>query len=112
MTMQQASASLVETIRGIWADVLDEPTVGLSDNFFDLGGHSVLMHMVRDRLSAALGRDVDLMDLFVHPTVGTLAQYLDTSADAGAAGSEPTSPVQHARVSSRLDELRLRRERS
>ncbi|MCP4658786.1 MAG: amino acid adenylation domain-containing protein, partial [bacterium] len=67
---------LEQTIAGIWQEVLEVETVGLSDNFFDVGGHSLLLAQVRSRLREHLGRELPLMDLFRHPSIRTLADYL------------------------------------
>jgi amino acid adenylation domain-containing protein len=66
-----------QIVAGIWQEALKVEKVGIQDNFFDLGGHSLLLVRVQARLQEALGRDVALMDLFKHPTVSSLARYLD-----------------------------------
>jgi len=48
----------------------------MRDNFFDLGGHSLLMVQVHSRLCAALGRDLPMVEMFQHPTVSALAAHL------------------------------------
>ncbi len=63
-------------IAGIWREVLNLPEVGVQDNFFDLGGHSLLLVRVQRRLRETLGRDLPLVDLFRFPTVASLAGYL------------------------------------
>ncbi|HVG11012.1 MAG TPA: amino acid adenylation domain-containing protein [Thermoanaerobaculia bacterium] len=63
-------------IAGIWREVLSLPAVGVQDNFFDLGGHSLLLVRVQRRLRETLGRDLPLVDLFRYPTVASLAGYL------------------------------------
>lgn len=72
-------------VADIWSDVLDLPCVSAEENFFDLGGHSVLLHAVRDRLTRDLGRDIELVDLFDHPTVRSLAGHIDGTKATGAA---------------------------
>jgi acyl carrier protein len=57
--------------------VLGRPRVGAEDNFFDIGGHSLALVAVAARLSAALGRDVPVVELFRFPTIATLAGFLD-----------------------------------
>jgi amino acid adenylation domain-containing protein len=64
-----------------WRTVLDLPAVGRDDNFFDLGGHSLLMALVHEELEGALGRRVPMSELFAHPTVGGLAAHLSGAAD-------------------------------
>jgi hypothetical protein len=64
----------------IWSEVLQVPHVGVEQNFFDLGGHSVLLHMVHDRIVARLGMNPPLIELFQYPTVRGLAAYLEGNA--------------------------------
>jgi acyl carrier protein len=50
--------------------------VGVNDNFFDLGGHSLLMVRLRNKLREALSVQPTIIDLFRYPTIGALARYL------------------------------------
>ncbi|MEZ0308395.1 MAG: MupA/Atu3671 family FMN-dependent luciferase-like monooxygenase [Ramlibacter sp.] len=68
--------ALEKTIATIWAEVLGLPGVGTSDNFFDLGGHSLLVVQVQRRLREACGREVSITDMFRLPTVRALAAHL------------------------------------
>jgi polyketide synthase PksJ len=63
-------------IASIWAHALGRPEVGLEDNFFDLGGHSLLLVRVHTRLMDELGAKVRLVDLFANPTVARMAKLL------------------------------------
>jgi len=67
---------LEQQISQIWGEALQVARVGLHDNFFDLGGHSLKMAQVHARLREVLGRDVSLLTLFQYPTVGTLTAFL------------------------------------
>ncbi|WP_394823181.1 amino acid adenylation domain-containing protein [Pendulispora albinea] len=76
----QAPEGEVETqIAAIWGELLGLEKVGMNDNFFDLGGHSLLVVQVRARLRELYGRDLRTTDLFQHPTVRTLARFLAPS---------------------------------
>ncbi|MFI7136120.1 phosphopantetheine-binding protein [Nonomuraea sp. NPDC050153] len=66
----------------IWCEILKLRTVDISDNFFDLGGHSRLLPRMRDRLREALGADLRLIAFFEHPTVRTLARHIDGDSRA------------------------------
>jgi amino acid adenylation domain-containing protein len=74
--------AIQQLIAKIWQEALLIERVGLDDNFFDLGGHSLLVARVRFTLREKLGRDVALMDFFTYPTIRTLAQRLDEAAEA------------------------------
>jgi amino acid adenylation domain-containing protein len=75
---------LERSIAGIWRELLGITQVGTNDNFFDLGGHSLLMPGLQARLAATLGHEVPLVELFQYPTVGSLARYLGQPASSRA----------------------------
>jgi amino acid adenylation domain-containing protein len=75
-----------QLIADIWAEVLGVPRVGLGDDFFALGGHSVLAAKVRMRLQAAFGVDLSLPVLFQTTTVTALAAVVHTEIEAELAG--------------------------
>jgi acyl-coenzyme A synthetase/AMP-(fatty) acid ligase len=72
-----------EIVGGVWRDVLGVPGVGRHENFFDVGGHSLLLLQVRSRLCAMLGSQIPLVEMFRHPTIGSFAAWLG-SQDVGA----------------------------
>ena len=76
---------LEQMIAGFWRQVLGTAQVGRTDNFFDLGGHSLAMVKVHERLTSALSSqsaltNLTLVDMFEHPTVSALAQHLRRAA--------------------------------
>ena len=58
--------------------------VGAEDNFFDLGGHSLLLVRVQARLARELGVEVPMVELFQHPTVRALARWLQEGGGSDA----------------------------
>jgi amino acid adenylation domain-containing protein/non-ribosomal peptide synthase protein (TIGR01720 family) len=70
-----------------WAQLLGVERVGLYENFFDLGGHSLLIPQVQARLTQALKREIPAVAFFEHPTVASLARHV---AEAG----EVSAPLQ------------------
>ncbi|GAA2777047.1 phosphopantetheine-binding protein [Saccharopolyspora taberi] len=68
----------------IWAEVLQLPRVGVEQNFFDLGGHSLLVHVVHERITGEFPKTPPLVELFRHPTVRSLARYLDEPGETAA----------------------------
>ncbi|HEX2078698.1 MAG TPA: phosphopantetheine-binding protein, partial [Longimicrobium sp.] len=71
-------------IAAVWQEVLGVEAVGMEDNFFDLGGHSLLLVRLQSRLAAGLGMEVAVVDLFQHPTVRSLAGRLQGRAEEGS----------------------------
>nr|QEO74753.1 AMP-dependent synthetase and ligase [uncultured bacterium] len=67
---------LERAIATIWQEVLKIESVGVNDNFFDLGGHSLLVARVHSRLEAHLGKEIPIIDLFQFATVRSLASYI------------------------------------
>ncbi len=63
-------------IAAVWREVLGTPAVGVDDNFFDVGGHSLLAVQVHRRLQAVVGPRLSLTDLFRFPTIRALARHL------------------------------------
>jgi uncharacterized protein YbdZ (MbtH family) len=64
-------------LAGICVDILHVPQVSVDDNFFDLGARSLHVALVRKRLQELFEQDVPLVKLFEHPTIESLAAYLD-----------------------------------
>ncbi|MES3000206.1 MAG: phosphopantetheine-binding protein, partial [Pseudomonadota bacterium] len=91
-------SALEKTIASIWAEVLGLPSVGTSDNFFDLGGHSLLVVQVQRRLREACGREVSITDMFRLPTVRALASHLSGSDEAASAVSDGLSRAKARRA--------------
>ncbi|MEZ0612457.1 amino acid adenylation domain-containing protein [Fibrella sp. WM1] len=60
----------------IWQDVLRQTDIGLDDDFFALGGHSINALAVVARLRDAFDRQAELADLYQYPTIAQLAQCL------------------------------------
>src|SRR5262249_57369659 len=63
-------------IAALWQEVLNVKSVGVDDNFFDLGGHSVLLAHLHGRLRESFPVMVPIVELFEYPTVRTLARRL------------------------------------
>ena len=68
---------LEKMIASVWQEELKVERVGLNDNFFDLGGHSLLMTRVYYRLEPEFRGKLSIVEMFRNPTIGTLAQFLN-----------------------------------
>ena len=73
-------SQLEQTLTTIWKRVLQLERVGLDDNFFDLGGDSLLIVAVHSQLKKAVEREIEITDLFEHTTIRALAKHLCAGA--------------------------------
>ncbi|WP_420891933.1 amino acid adenylation domain-containing protein [Mycolicibacterium nivoides] len=77
VTFRSPQTPTEKTVAEVFAEVLGLDRVGLDDDFFALGGDSLIAIRVSARLQSALGKDVPVRYLFDTPTVGGLAACLD-----------------------------------
>jgi acyl-CoA synthetase (AMP-forming)/AMP-acid ligase II len=84
--------SLEKTLAGIWAEMLQVEQVGLHDDFFALGGDSLLATRVLVRLREITHFEVEASLIFQAPTVAEMAERLETLMQAAAASQAP-SPI-------------------
>jgi amino acid adenylation domain-containing protein len=99
------------TITGIWQEVLHMEDIGIYDNFFDLGGHSILMLQIFGKLRGLFDVDLAMVKLFKYPTISSLADYINRSLANEPASQDPRSLVEFdkERVSLRRQGRRERR---
>jgi amino acid adenylation domain-containing protein len=77
----EAASATQEVLTGIWCEVLGLETVGVKDNFFDLGGDSLLAILVVSEIESAFGVTLAIDQLLEHtPTIEQLAAHLDDVA--------------------------------
>jgi amino acid adenylation domain-containing protein len=66
-----------DVVSQIWRDVLGVERVGLHDDFFDLGGHSVLVTQITSRVRQVFDMELSMRHLFGAPTVAGLAEIIE-----------------------------------
>jgi amino acid adenylation domain-containing protein len=77
---EATSTQLEQEIVDIWCRTLDIRRIALGDNFFDLGGDSLLLATVHASLQKKLKIEILITDLFEFPTVRSLAQHLSVKS--------------------------------
>jgi len=79
------ATELERQIAQIWQTTLQISAVGLHDNFFDLGGHSLLLAQVFERIrQLAPAKQWSMVEMFQYPTLYSLARFLGDKSDGGA----------------------------
>ena len=88
---QEGSAAYVpprtpfeEILVGIWCDVLHLEQVGIEDNFFEIGGHSLRAIQLAARIQDIFPLELPLKHLFTYPTIANLAKFLCQNDDQRA----------------------------
>lgn len=101
----------------LWGEVLKKAGIGIEDDFFDTGGHSLKAAALVSAISRSLGLQLSIKDIFAYPTVKEMAEYMESLAPASQSKPEhveeresyPVSPSQRRMyILSRLDQSSIR----
>ncbi|MCS4475417.1 condensation domain-containing protein, partial [Clostridium botulinum] len=65
----------------IWSEILGIEKIGINDNFFDLGGHSLKATILISKIHKELNREVPLKELFKSPTIKELSKYIESAEE-------------------------------
>ncbi len=101
--------ALEQTIAAAVRAVMNVERVGVNDNFFDLGGSSLLLVRLATRLEEQLGRPVQPLDLFRAPSVAALARFLSESGETAEIVEEAAAPAPVERHQARDRRREMRR---
>ena len=63
----------------IWKTLLQKENIGIYDNFFEIGGNSLLIAHMKIELEKLLDREVGIIEIFKHPTIESMSRYLGQS---------------------------------
>ena len=77
------------SLAGVWSDLLGLPQVGIHDNFFDLGGHSLLTTQLISRVRELFQVELPLRQVFQHPTIAALAVAIEQTQNNSAPSEMP-----------------------
>ncbi|MGA5203681.1 beta-ketoacyl synthase N-terminal-like domain-containing protein [Streptomyces variegatus] len=89
-TLQPPATQTERILAEIWCDLLELDEVDVLDNFFEVGGYSMLMQLVREQIAQRIGIRPTLTELFIHSTIRSCAAFLDGSAQK----QEAVAPAQ------------------
>jgi acyl carrier protein len=81
-----------ESLALIWRNVLGAEQVGITDNFFEMGGHSLMAMQVVARIRRVFDVEVPIRSLFEDPTIKGLANEVEEARAKGIRASTPIAP--------------------
>jgi hypothetical protein len=99
-----------QLIASLWQEALGLARVSVEENFFDVGGHSLLMIQVQRKLQEATGSELSTVDMFMYPTVRSLAAHLEQLQDDGAATAAASEDIVAQRAQNQSAAMKRRRD--
>jgi acyl carrier protein len=110
-TFVAPTGAVESALAEIWAEVLGLERVGVHDNFFDLGGHSLLLMQLHGKINEKFQTDISLVELFEHSTVYAQAKRLSNQGSATAETASEEEQAQTLRSGrQRLQQQRTQRQ--
>lgn len=103
-------SGIEKQIAGIWKDILAVDKVGLNDNFFDLGGHSLNVIQVQTKVKENFDKEISIVDLFKYPTVKSFADYLINGNSVAEAFEDKLkrSNMQRGNIAMQRERMKMR----
>jgi amino acid adenylation domain-containing protein len=100
-------------IATVWQEVLRIERVGLYDNFFDLGGHSLLLVQVHSKLREVFGEDLSIIDMFKYPSINALTKHLSEKKTERVPSWQRDDAIEQLNAGmNRLKQLHQRKQRT
>ncbi|MEI2467892.1 condensation domain-containing protein, partial [Niallia taxi] len=93
-------SDIQKVIADIWSDILEVEKVGIYDNFFDLGGHSLKATILIAKLHKSFNVDVPLSELFEYPTIKHISDYIEKSSKSIYEAIKPCDKNEYYETSS------------
>jgi pristinamycin I synthase 3 and 4 len=93
----EPSEGIEKTIAALWCEALHTERVGANDNFFDLGGNSMSIIILKSKMALALNRQILTAEMFHYPTVRSMAEYLSRGASDDTRGLDEVEETARSR---------------
>lgn len=97
-TTQTASTVLEKKLLTIWSELLNRPVIGIHENFFEIGGHSILAMRMIAKIQKQLGSIVDLATVFKNATIQGLAEAIEKGQAMDGSTQVAISKVEEAEL--------------
>ncbi|MFF8672746.1 phosphopantetheine-binding protein [Streptomyces sp. NPDC015242] len=70
---------IADRVRAIWCRELQRDDISVDDNFFALGGQSVIMARIQMAYIEEMGVEVPVDQMFLRPTVASISEYIEST---------------------------------
>jgi acyl carrier protein len=90
-TVVETGTPMQQRVAAIWRAVLEAPNLSLDENFFDIGGSSILLIRIRKELQEQLSRQIPITWMFECTTIRSLASKLSEAASESAPTASPVA---------------------
>ena len=107
----QPGSGIERQVADLWKEILQVDTVGLNDNFFDLGGHSLNVIQLQTRVKEVFDREIAVVDLFKYPTVSAFARFLSEGHEEKQVTAQARERVAKQRSALNIQRARMRKRR-
>ncbi|PWC90780.1 hypothetical protein TSH100_01740 [Azospirillum sp. TSH100] len=97
-TPAETGTATEEALRAVWKEILFVESIGLDDDFFALGGHSIKAILLIAKIRTGLKKTITIRDLFDNPTIRRLAVLLDNAAAGMGRGAGQGATARKALV--------------
>lgn len=77
-----------KTLATVWQKALNLETIGIHDNFFEVGGHSLLLARIYSQLREIYPINLSMLDLFRYPTISSLAAFLSQTNEEKSSSAD------------------------
>jgi amino acid adenylation domain-containing protein len=101
-----SGSEIQKEIAAIWCRRLENPNIGIDENFFDAGGDSLTLSAIAAEIQRGLCPGIQIISLFQFPTIRSLASHIE--AEKGTAASSPTDQTAKVKLPSRTELARRR----
>lgn len=85
-----------KNVAAVWSDTLGFDDISVHDNFFDLGGRSILMPGIVIRLSKMYEMKISIIDMFLHPSIRLISEYIDNEKNLNYLGSKQDDEISYS----------------
>ncbi|MCP4415137.1 MAG: non-ribosomal peptide synthetase, partial [Chloroflexi bacterium] len=102
---------LGESIAEIWRGLLNVQQIGINDNFFDIGGHSLFAVQAHRQIQQITEKKLSITDIFRFPTIRSLVAHLSQDSNGKGNGSQTAVKQSADRAASRREKMAQRRKR-